>query len=151
MEQCGFLQGALGSSLASSFLKSCKFSFQPIKHGLFSSLSLKVITIPFLLFSKTNKQRHFSKKGQSTNSLVETLNIYIYIHSIWDHEYLLTCEHLKTRLCVPNIFVQYWNAATYVHVSSLMRQFHLRISNSQIRNAISVVHRRNIVKTSCVF
>jgi hypothetical protein len=31
------------------------------------------------LFSKTNKQRHFSKKGQSTNSLVETLNIYIYI------------------------------------------------------------------------
>lgn len=78
MEQCGFLQGALGSSLASSFLKSCKFSFQPIKHGLFSSLSLKVITIPFLLFSKTNEQRHFSKKGQSTNSLVETLNIYIY-------------------------------------------------------------------------
>ena len=80
MEQCGFLQGALGSSLASSFLKSCKFSFQPIKHGLFSSPSLKVITIPFLLFSKTNEQRHFSKKGQSTNSLVETLNIYIYIY-----------------------------------------------------------------------
>lgn len=82
MEQCGFLQGALGSSLASSFLKSCKFSFQPIKHGLFSSLSLKVITIPFLLFSKTNEQRHFSKKGQSTNSLVETLNIYIYIYTL---------------------------------------------------------------------
>jgi hypothetical protein len=82
------------------------------------------------LFSKTNKQRHFSKKGQSTNSLVETLNIYIYTLHMGSRVFIDTCEHLKTRLCVPNIFVWYWNAATYVHVSSLMRHFHLRISNS---------------------
>jgi len=41
------------------------------------SLSLSQNTnnfMPFLLFSKRNKQRHFSKSGQSMKSLTETLN-----------------------------------------------------------------------------
>jgi len=148
MEQCGFLQGALGSSLASSFLKSCKFSFQPIKHGLFSSLSLKVITIPFLLFSKTNKQRHFSKKGQSTNSLVETLNIYIYtpygITSIYWHASIWkpdsACPIFSYSTGMPlrtYMYLHWWDNSTYVYQTPRSEtQFLLCIEGILLRLAV---------------
>ena len=50
--------------------------------------------MPFLVFSKRNKQRHFSKSGQSTNSLTETLNYTAYgityidmLASYWKADY----------------------------------------------------------------
>jgi hypothetical protein len=75
MEQWGSLQGALGSSLISLHSwKAANSLFRP-SNMVFSPLSQNTNNfMPFLLFSKRNKQRHFSKSGQSTKSLTETLN-----------------------------------------------------------------------------
>ena len=142
MEQSGLLQGVLGSSLASSLLKSCKFSFQPIKHGLFWYLSLKVITIPFLLFSKRNKRRHFpvSTERQSTNSLVETLKThtytYTYTNGITSIHWHATNRKPDHSFACP-IF-SLWNAVTCIFIDET--------------NILPMcIYRWNIDKSSCVF
>lgn len=54
--------------------KAANSLFRP-SNMVFSPLSQNTNNfMPFLLFSKRNKQRHFSKSGQSTKSLTETLN-----------------------------------------------------------------------------